>query len=254
MLPELHWIASDDLLPDDGRVAWDGPQPRPETLAYLQYTSGSTASPRGVMISHANVVANLAHLRKAFVYDERSVAVTWMPHYHDYGLVEGLLQPLYSGISSYVLSPLVILKRPLRWLQAISHFGATHSHAPNFAYELCLNQNGIEEAGLELGRWRMAGNGAEPIRNETLLGFARTFTPYGFATQAFFPAYGLAEATLFAAARRSTQDWKSCTLDAAALERDGTVLTPSGESRPALAGRRELRDTPGRRTATDRGS
>jgi acyl-CoA synthetase (AMP-forming)/AMP-acid ligase II len=146
-----------------------------------------------------------------------------MPHYHDYGLVEGLLQPLFSDIPCYVLSPLTFLKRPLRWLQAVSRFGATHSHAPNFAYELCSTQTGIAEAGLALSCWRMAGNGAEPIRAATLRRFAQTFAASGFSADAFFPAYGLAESTLFASARCPARLWTSRVLDPDALEKHCVV-------------------------------
>jgi acyl transferase domain-containing protein/acyl-CoA synthetase (AMP-forming)/AMP-acid ligase II len=223
ILPRLHWIDTETAASEATDASWRPPPVGETDIAYLQYTSGSTWRPRGVMISHANVLANLAHLRSAFVYDSASVAVTWMPHYHDYGLVEGLLQPLFSNIPCYVLSPLTFLKRPLRWLQAISRFGATHSHAPNFAYELCSTQTGIAEAGLALSCWRMAGNGAEPIRAETLRRFARTFAASGFSANAFFPAYGLAEATLFASARRPTRLWGSRVLNADALEKHCVV-------------------------------
>jgi acyl transferase domain-containing protein/acyl-CoA synthetase (AMP-forming)/AMP-acid ligase II/aryl carrier-like protein len=230
ILPRLNWIGTEFAESEGTDVRWGPPTVGEADIAYLQYTSGSTGRPRGVMISHANLLANLSQLRSAFVYDSDSVAVTWMPHYHDYGLVEGLLQPLFSDIPSYILSPLTFLKRPLRWLQAISRFGATHSHAPNFAYELCSAQTGIAEAGLSLGCWRMAGNGAEPIRAETLRRFARTFAGNGFSASAFFPAYGLAEATLFASARRPTREWVSRVLDADALEKNRVTPAPTKDA------------------------
>src|SRR5262249_11669155 len=143
--------------------------PSPKGIVYVQYTSGSTTAPRGVVLSHANVLHNLGYLQRAFGYDADSSAVTWMPHFHDYGLVEGLLQPLSSNIPCHVLSPLPVIKRPLRWLQEIDTNRATPTHGPNFAYELCIRQISAEQPrALDLSSWRVAGNGAEPIRADTL--------------------------------------------------------------------------------------
>ena len=202
------------------------PAPCADDVAYLQYTSGSTASPRGVMIRHGNVLHNLEYLRDAFLYDAESVAVTWMPYFHDYGLVEGLLQPLYSDIPVHVLSPVTVLKRPGRWLEAISRARATHSHGPNFAYELCLQRPGA--AGLDLSSWRMAGTGAETVRADTLERFTSAFASAGFSADAFFPAYGLAEATLFVTARLPDAPYKVLSLDAAALKRHHVVPLAQG--------------------------
>jgi len=198
-------------------------------LAYLQYTSGSTSRPRGVMVRHRNLLHNLEYLRRAFLYDSDSVVVTWMPSFHDYGLVEGLMQPLYSDIPVHVLSPLTVLKRPVRWLEAISRNRATHSHGPNFAYELCIQRATAE--GLDLSSWRMAGTGAETVRADTLERFARAFAPAGFSADAFFPAYGLAEATLFVTARRPDARYKVLSVDAPALERHHVVPLAQGPNR-----------------------
>ena len=237
-LPGMRWLATDSLDPTEeeagGRPALAG-----DTLAYLQYTSGSTGTPRGVMLSHANVLANLRYLHDGFACDPQSISVTWMPYFHDYGLVEGLLRPLFSGNDCYVLSPLTLLKRPVRWLEAISRTGATHSHAPNFAYELCLERVTAEQReGLDLSRWRVAGNGAEPVRAATLRRFADTFAPCGFREKAFYPAYGLAEATLFVSARAHDVAPRFLDLRADALERNevaaATRDAPSAERRTSV--------------------
>ncbi|WPZ32678.1 SDR family NAD(P)-dependent oxidoreductase [Thalassobaculum sp. OXR-137] len=222
-LPGVHWLATDTLALADVET-----EPRPpiaaDDLAYLQYTSGSTGTPRGVMLTHGNVLANLRYLHDGFDCAGDSVSVTWMPYFHDYGLVEGLLRPLYSGTDCYVLSPLTLLKRPSRWLEAISRFGATHSHAPNFAYELCLERvTGTQREDLDLSRWRVAGNGAEPVRAETLRRFSEAFAPCGFRAETFYPAYGLAEATLFVSAKTHGAAPTYLTLRADALERDAVI-------------------------------
>ena len=226
--PKLRVIDTGLAVPDDLQEAAGAAHSAPcaHNVAYLQYTSGSTSRPRGVIVQHGNVLHNLECLRRAFLYDAESVAVTWMPHFHDYGLIEGLLQPLYSDIPVYVLSPLTILKRPVRWLEAISRNRATHSHAPNFAYELCIQRAPAE--GLDLASWRMAGTGAETVRADTLARFARAFGPAGFSADAFFPAYGLAEATLFVTARRPDACYKVLSLDAAALERHHVMPVAEG--------------------------
>jgi len=137
-----YWLATDDPDLDDeaAAAAWKTPALDGGSLAYLQYTSGSTASPRGVMVTHGNLIHNLRHLQRGFAYDADSHSVTWMPHFHDYGLVDGLLQPLYSNIPCHILPPLSILKRPLCWLRAMDRYGASHTHGPNFAYELCIQR------------------------------------------------------------------------------------------------------------------
>lgn len=219
-LPNVHWIATDTLEPDD-TSSFAPADITADTLAYLQYTSGSTSAPRGVMLTHAHVLANLAYLKEGFACDENSVCITWMPYFHDYGLVEGLLQPMFSGADCYVLSPLTLLKRPFRWLQAIDRFGGTHTHAPNFAYELCLERITAEQLKeLDLSSWRVAGNGAEPVRAETLRRFTKTFEPQGFRAETFYPAYGMAEATLFVTARGHDQNPRMLQLDANALEQN----------------------------------
>jgi len=170
--------------------------PRGDEVAFLQYTSGSTASPRGVIVSHENIIQNSACLKEAAQYGADTVAVTWLPHFHDMGLIEALLQPIVHGFPTYIFPPAAFLQRPLRWLSVISRYRATHSGAPNFAYDLCTQSLSRQTLTLDLSCWRLAYNAAEPIRQETLERFSGAFGPYGFRRNAFYPAYGLAEATL----------------------------------------------------------
>ncbi len=198
-VPGLEAIAHLDIgaIPRDSSDPWREPRIEPDDLAYLQYTSGSTTSPKGVMISHRNVVHHCGYLRRCCEYTPESISVTWLPYFHDYGLIEGLLEPLYNGTPGYVMSPFSFLKRPFNWLQAISGLRATHTQAPNFAYEQCVRRIKAEQvARLDLGCLRSAGNGAEPINPRVLEAFHRTFAPCGFRWEAFCPAYGLAETTL----------------------------------------------------------
>lgn len=165
--------------------------------ALLQYTSGSTADPRGVMVTHANLLHNSAFIHRVFGTGPESAAVVWLPPYHDMGLIGGLLQPLYGGFPVTLMSPRHFLQDPMRWLRAISRKGATASGGPDFAYDLCARHATAEDvAGLDLRSWSVAFNGAEPIRPETLERFVRTFEPAGFRADAFLPCFGLAEATL----------------------------------------------------------
>jgi acyl-CoA synthetase (AMP-forming)/AMP-acid ligase II len=168
-----------------------------DTLALLQYTSGSTAEPKGVMISHGNLLHNSDYINRAFALIPDSVTVTWLPAYHDMGLTNGIIQPVYKGRPCYLMSPVSFLMRPIRWLQAISRYKATISGGPNFAYELSTRGITPEHLkALDLSSWDVAYNGAEPVRAETMKKFATTFASCGFRPSAFHPCYGLAEATL----------------------------------------------------------
>lgn len=196
-----HWLDYADLN-DANADDWQMPEITGDNLAYLQYTSGSTATPKGVMMSHANLMHHLAQIQHAWAYDQDSVSVTWMPYFHDYGLVDGLLEPLFTGIPCYILSPLTFLKRPLRWLQAISKYRGTHTQAPNFAYAYCLEKISDEQLkALDLSSLKVASNGAEPVRKETVEAFSERFAACGFRAECLYPAYGLAEATLLVATK-----------------------------------------------------
>jgi acyl-CoA synthetase (AMP-forming)/AMP-acid ligase II/acyl carrier protein len=165
--------------------------------ALLQYTSGSTGTPKGVVLHHANLLANLEAIQQAFGNDRAARGVIWLPPYHDMGLIGGILQPLYAGIPTLLLSPARFIKNPLAWLEAVQDYAATTSGGPNFAYDLCVRRASLEQrAKLDLSKWRVAFCGAEPVRSETLERFATTFEPCGFRRSAFLPCYGLAEATL----------------------------------------------------------
>jgi acyl-CoA synthetase (AMP-forming)/AMP-acid ligase II len=219
----IRWIDTEQV---DLQLAesWQEPEVNSDDIAYLQYTSGSTSTPKGVMITHKNVMHHSAYLQRACGYDSDSVTVTWMPYFHDYGLVEGLLQPLYNGTPCYVMSPFAFIKQPVRWLQAIARYGATHSQAPNFAYEQCIRRVKPEQRdALDLSSWRAAGNAAEPINPRVLRQFFEYFEPSGFRWDSFAPAYGLAEATLLVTTSPRPSEPVVCVLDPAALERNQIV-------------------------------
>jgi phthiocerol/phenolphthiocerol synthesis type-I polyketide synthase C len=203
-LQSLRWIATDQVS-DDLAGLWKDPGIGPDHIAFLQYTSGSTSTPRGVMVSHGNLMANSSLIYHAGAItssggDEVLVGgrgFTWLPLYHDMGLIGAILQPLYCGAYCTFMSPLSFLQRPFRWLEGISRIRATHSGGPNFAYDLCARKITPEQkATLDLSCWRMALNGSEPIRKETLDRFVEAFTCCGFRREALAPCYGLAEATL----------------------------------------------------------
>ncbi len=204
----------------EGAADWQRPDLRPEALAFLQYTSGSTSSPKGVMVSHANLLHNEELIRRTFEQSSDSVVLGWLPLYHDMGLIGTVLQPLYTGAVCYLMTPGAFLQRPARWLEAISRYRATTSGGPNFAYEVCVRKVGAaEREGLDLSSWQVAFNGAEPVRAGTLRRFAAAFAPCGFRAAAFRPCYGLAEATLLVSGRRQEGNPRVRALDAEALER-----------------------------------
>jgi amino acid adenylation domain-containing protein len=233
-LAALSWLATDELAAG-GAEGDDLPLVEPGQPAFLQYTSGSTASPKGVIISHANLMHNGRMIQAAFRQGPESVVAGWLPLYHDMGLIGNVLQPLFCGGRCILMSPVAFLQRPRRWLEVIGRFQATTSGGPNFAYELCVQKVGPQEReGLDLSSWRVAFNGAEPVRPETLARFAEAFAPYGFRREAFYPCYGLAEATLFVAGPRRPGEPAATVFDAAALESHRAVPaesdTPDGRS------------------------
>ena len=209
----------------EGGTGWQRPDVGPEALAFLQYTSGSTSSPKGVMVSHGNLLHNEELIRLAFAQSPESVVLGWLPLYHDMGLIGTVLQPLYTGAVSLLMTPGAFLQRPARWLEAISRYRATTSGGPNFAYDLCVRKVGAaEREALDLSSWEVAFNGAEPVRAGTLRRFAEAFAPCGFRASAFRPCYGLAEATLLVSGwRQEGEDPRVRALDADALERNETV-------------------------------
>jgi acyl-CoA synthetase (AMP-forming)/AMP-acid ligase II len=197
--PDLSGIArfATDTLPDDAADAWRQPVISGDTLAFLQYTSGSTADPKGVMLTHDNLMANLEVIHKAFAIHPGSSGVIWLPPYHDMGLIGGILEVLYFGATCTLMSPLDFLQRPIRWLNALSKYGGTISGGPNFAYDLVARKaTPQQKAALDLSRWEVAFNGAEPVRKDTIERFSAAFAECGFRKEAFYTCYGLAEATL----------------------------------------------------------
>ncbi len=206
-LADIPCIAVDDLGLADG-----APAPAPEStvslddLAILQYSSGSSGTPRGVMVSHANLMANEAMIEDAFGHTSSTVALGWLPFQHDMGLIGYVIQPVYVGFECVIMSPLQFLKHPLRWLHEITQHRATRSGGPNFAYEMCVaaveRQGDKSLAGLDLSSWDLAFVGAEPVRAATLDRFEATFAKVGFRREAFYPCYGLAEATLIVSGGR----------------------------------------------------
>ena len=195
-LKNLQWLATDEL---DHALAdeWREPSIDSDTLAFLQYTSGSTGTPKGVMITHGNLIHNSSMIAQGFGYTPETECLTWLPLYHDMGLIGGVLQPLFGGFSTTLMSPLAFARSPFGWLKAISDYKVTLSGAPNFAYDLCVRRVSAEQrASLNLESWQVAFTGAEPIRAATLDRFAETFAECDFRREAFMPCYGLAEATL----------------------------------------------------------
>ncbi len=228
-LQALHWLATDNIASDLAQ-AWLQPAISSDTLAFLQYTSGSTGTPKGVMVSHGNLLYNEQMLQRAFEHTEKTIYVSWLPLFHDMGLIGNMLQSLYLGRPCILMSPVAFLQRPLRWLQAISRYKATTSGAPNFAYELCVSKITNEQREtLDLSSWDIAFNGAEPVRAETLERFATAFEPYGFRREAFYPCYGMAETTLIVSGGLKAALPVLKTVQGNALEQNH-VVSASGEN------------------------
>src|ERR1700723_2719703 len=195
---------------------------RGEDIAFLQYTSGSTGDPKGVVLTHANLLANIRAIISGIDIQPDDACVSWLPLYHDMGLIGAWFVPLFTGIPLSVMSPLAFLSRPDRWLWAIHKHRGTISPAPNFAYELCVRKIPDKDLqGLDLSCWRAATNGAEPVRAETLERFATRFAPYGFCREAITPVYGLAEATLAISVPKLGAGYKVDRIERAAFESGG---------------------------------
>ena len=231
-LQNLRWITTDSI--DDNISAdWQKPSVTTEDIAFLQYTSGSTAEPKGVRIAYKNLLHNLEAIHNCFRHCPQSKGVIWLPPYHDMGLIGGVLQPLYGDFPVTLMSPLMFLQNPLRWLKAISRHGATTSGGPNFAYDLCVRKFKPEQLrGLDLSTWKVAFNGAEPINHETLTKFSEIFTPYGFDYNAFYPCYGMAEATLIISGGSKDTAVVTKTVRGKALEQNKIAIAEANEPHP----------------------
>ena len=176
---QVEWLATDQPYDQTSAVAL--PRLNETSLAYLQYTSGSTATPRGVMVSHGNVLAHCKAMSLAGRVSDHSRSLCWLPYFHDYGLLHVIIAPFYAGIPAYLMSPVTFLRRPLRWLEAVSRFSITHSGGPNFAYESCLRAvQEQREWQADLSMWTVASCGAEPVHADTVERFSETFGPRGF--------------------------------------------------------------------------
>jgi 8-amino-7-oxononanoate synthase/acyl carrier protein len=195
-LKQLKWLATDRIADSDG-AGWNPTLIRPDSLAMLQYTSGSTGTPKGVMLAHSNLMHNVQIICYSFEPSRKSVGMSWLPTYHDMGLVGGVLMAMFYGRPAVLMSPMAFLQKPIRWLRGITKYGVTISGAPNFAYDLCTDKITEDQlAGLDLSSWIVAFNGAEPVRSDTLRRFAERFGPYGFRPETHYPCYGMAETTL----------------------------------------------------------
>lgn len=231
----LQWISVDtETLPAPQAL----PPVSADALALLQYTSGSTHKPKGVMLSHRNFLSNSHMLDVASRLPGQhpeTRCVSWLPLYHDMGLMCGVIQPVYFGSESILMSPLSFLQKPQRWLQAISTYQGTYSSAPNFAYELCVKKvSEADKAALDLRSWIFTLNGAEPIQAETQQRFAEAFAACGFKASAFFPAYGLAEATVFVSGGPATQATQTLRILAHPLTQGNVVLTSADATDPEV--------------------
>ena len=236
-LGALHWIATDSITSDLGSN-WQEPEVSGDTLAFLQYTSGSTGTPKGVMVTHGNLLHNQQLIHQAFGHSEQTIFVGWLPLFHDMGLIGNVLQPMYLAIPCILMSPVAFLKKPFRWLQAISRYKATTSGGPDFAYDLaCRRITPEQRSCLDLSSWEVAFTGAEPVRAQTLEQFTSYFAPCGFRKEAFYPCYGMAETTLMTSGGLKTEPPIIRQLKATELEKNRVVTaTKEEETTRAIVG------------------
>ena len=215
--PNKHNVPCYDDIPcltidnlDNNPNSWHPVKDLAQELAFLQYTSGSTMHPKGVMVSHNNLLDNIHKIYTAFAMNDKSVGFSWLPPHHDMGLIGAILTPIYGGIPIIMMSPFSFLQNPLSWLKNITQYQVTISASPNFAYDYCVKRIKEEKKeGLNLSSWQVASNGAEPVRKETMQHFYNAFKDYGFRNEAFYPCYGLAEATLLVTGGTPGQPYKS---------------------------------------------
>jgi acyl-CoA synthetase (AMP-forming)/AMP-acid ligase II len=245
-LCSLHVVASDEV-PDDAAGHWTRPDIGPSTVAYLQYSSGSTGLPKGVMLRHASVLHNLALIVEngSDGAPERPPAfVSWLPMFHDMGLISSVVEPIYAGYDAVLMPPLAFVHRPFSWLRAISDAGRANAAAPNFAYEMCARRSKPDQrAQLDLSRWTIALVGAEPVRARTMRLFAETFAPCGFRPETFFPSYGLAESTVMVSGGPVGRGAVMHTFDARALAAGQVRLAGPGGGERELVGCGQIQPT-----------
>lgn len=213
----VEWLTVD--LASLGNSSSELPRPGRDDIAFLQYTSGSTSDPKGVVITHGNLLANEEMMRISLGNSSASTVVNWIPHFHDMGLVFGVLHPLYLGSLAVLMSPNAFMQRPLLWLRTISRYGAEMAASPNFGYDLCASRFRADQMeGIDLSSWKVMCCGAEPVREETLRRFAATFAPYGFDARAIYPCYGMAETTLQATGGTRGSGYATRTISRSALQ------------------------------------
>lgn len=214
---EPDWIAVDPT--STGPRSANPQQPKPQDIAFLQYTSGSTSDPKGVAVSHGNLLANLEMIRVSLGNAKHSTYVNWVPLYHDMGLILNALEALYVGAPCVLMAPNAFMQRPLNWLRAIHHYRAEVACGPNFGYDLCVSRYRADQMeGIDLSSWKVALNGAEPVHADTIRRFAETFAGHGFDPRAAFPAYGMAEATLLISGNARGAGHVTREVDRAALQ------------------------------------
>jgi natural product biosynthesis luciferase-like monooxygenase protein len=228
-VPPVSCLTIEDI-GEDHASDWRNPVLDGSSIAFIQYTSGSTGAPKGVIVSHDNLLNNANEMHEVFAISTGDRGVSWLPFYHDMGLIGGAIQPVYSGYSTRILSAVSFIEQPTRWLQAISQTRATISGGPNFAYDLCVQKFARDNATtLDLSSWRVAFNGSETVRPETLQKFAATFADYGFNPKALRPCYGLAEATLLVSARNCSIE-STIHIDAEAFKQGRVQEAPAGST------------------------
>lgn len=233
LLPsDVKWLAAEDIDMASGAVG----EPSIRSPAFLQYTSGSTAEPKGVVISHENLTANITAICRKLEVSAQSVAVSWLPTHHDMGLIGLGLAALYSGIQLVLMPPVHFIQKPIRWLRAISRFGGTHSGGPNFAYDHCVKRiDDAESLSLDLSSWTHAFAGAEPVRADTMERFSSKFVGAGFKSESFYPCYGLAEATLLVTGGDGRRAPRIQNIDRRRLEADQVAeLSVDAEAMPVV--------------------
>lgn len=244
-LAQLELIATDAILPSHGDLS-SHTLATEKSLAFLQYTSGSTGIPKGVMVTHDNIIHNQKSIQQALCHDENTVQLVWLPLFHDMGLIGNILQTIYLGTHCILMPPTAFLMKPVRWMNAISKYKATTSGGPNFAYDLCVHKVTPEQLdGVDLSSWNVAFNGAEPVRADTIKQFSGKFAQYGFKSSAFYPCYGMAETTLLATGGAKFRKPVLKNLSKKELEQNSVtqVEVPFSESRTLVGCGHPLLDT-----------
>lgn len=228
-LKSMQWLPTDQCLTTEPELV-ELVLPLPSDIALLQYTSGSTGLPKGVMVTHQNIIRNLEFIRQCFSLRPDSVSVTWLPSFHDMGLIDGLIGPCYIGFTGVLMPPVAFIQKPVRWLKAITKYKGTHGGAPNFAYDLCVEGVQVEERkDLDLSSMETLYCGAEPIRKDTIDRFITTYSEYGFKPEAMYPCYGMAETTLIIAGPEALRGPVYLNVSALALENNKIVPVKENE-------------------------